>query len=109
MKTLLIVLAMVMMSSVAMANGYQCPPPPCPECQPAQVTCQCDCTGGTVLPGLYKVNIGGIIRCGEITVIENGFLFEEHGASVGTSQPPIAKIFFLSNAWKRAKQVQSCE
>jgi hypothetical protein len=109
MKTAMVVLAMVLMATTVMAEGFQCPPPPCPECQPVQVTC--NCAAETRLEGLYKVNINGKIRCGEITIIANGFLLEEGGRPSIDITPTLAQgdVYFLSNAWKRLERVQSCD
>ena len=105
MKTAM-VMAMVFMATMAMANDYQCPPPPCPECQPVQVTCNC---AGMELEGLFKVNINGVVRCGKITIIQNGFLLEEGGPSIDIQPTSSGKVFFLSNAWKRLERVQDCD
>jgi len=94
MKTIVLVLAMVMaMVGTAIAEGYQCPPPPCPECQPVQVTCECNCEKAE-LPGLWEMVIKGKRRCGTITVIGSSFMFDGE--------------FFVINKLKFAKAVESC-
>ena len=80
-----------------------CPPPPCPD---VQVTCNC---AGMELEGLFRVNINGVVRCGKITIIQNGFLLEEGGPSIDIQPTSAGKVFFLSNAWKRLERVQSCD
>jgi hypothetical protein len=131
MKTILLVLAMVIMATTAMAGNevcthiwpsgnveyYQCGTQPicpsqpifspCPVCRPVTVTCKCE---RMQLEGLFKVNIGGVMRCGVITVMANGFLLEENlGQPIGNIPREIGDVFFLSNAWKRLEKVQYCD
>jgi hypothetical protein len=105
MKTIVLVLAMVLMATTAMATGQECYEP-----KPVELVCNCNCTE-TQLPGLWKVNINGKIRCGAITVIANGFLLEEGGRPSIDVTPTLAQgdVYFLSNAWKRLERVQSCD
>jgi hypothetical protein len=104
MKTIVLVLAMVLMATMAMASGQECYEP-----KPVELVCNCNCTE-TQLPGLWKVNIAGKMLCGTITVIANGFLLESGGPSIDIEPTSaIGKVFFMSNTWKRLERVQSCD
>jgi hypothetical protein len=105
MKTIVLVLAMVLMATTAMATGQECYEP-----KPVELVCNCNCTE-TQLPGLWKVNIAGKMLCGTITVIANGFLLQEQGAGSIYPAPEIPRgsSYFMSNAWKRARQVPYCD
>lgn len=97
MKTI-IVLAMVMMASVAQAQ-LNCPPPtpPCPECQPVQVTCRCE-GGGWLEIGPHKVLIKGRTRCGNVITNGLGFFLETED-----------KEYFVIDKPKVMEKVESCE
>ena len=99
MKTaIVVVLAMVMMAGVAMAQEQTQSifPSLCPD---VRVSVDCNCTE-TVLPGLWAVNIGGVGRCGELSVIPTGFLIYGYD---GTTK------FYTMSQMNKAKQVESCE
>lgn len=76
MKTIgLVLLAMVFIATMAMATE-QCPPPPCPECQPVQVTCECNCSSETIFPGLWRVFVVNHWECGKMVVYNIGFTID---------------------------------
>jgi len=103
MKYVLMMIALFMaMVTMAQAQTTTNCVPPCPPCPAVAVetTCQCDCKcTETVLPGLWRVPIAGIMRCGEITVVGSGFILDQ-----GDGAPE----FFLINRLKRARQVEVC-
>ena len=89
---------MVMMAGTAMAQEQTQGifPNLCPD---VKVAVDCNCTE-TVLPGLWAVNIGGVGRCGELSIISTVFVIYANDGSVK---------FYPVTQLNKAKQVESCE
>jgi hypothetical protein len=111
MKTLFLVtillLAFVAIQGTAEAT-VACPPPPCPACPPVEVTCKTEAVSATCncsevkLPGLWKVQIKGAWRCGEITVVPDGFVL-----AYPTPEGP-QMAFYMASKERRVESVSEC-
>jgi len=91
---LMLVLGVFIVGSQVLADNASCYKPPTPDCI-------CNCGDTVVLPGLWEVNVTGLKRCGEITIIG--------GASAILEDQRKDKVFFLLNKVKLMKQVEICE
>jgi hypothetical protein len=112
MKTLFLVTILLLLAFVAIQGTagatVACPPPPCPACPPVEVTCKTEAVSATCnclevkLPGLWKVQIKGAWRCGEITVVPDGFVL-----AYPTPEGP-QMAFYMASKERRVESVSEC-
>ena len=114
MKTLFLVIISSLLAFVAIQGTAGAtvlcpePPPACPACPPVEVTCKTEAVSATCncsevkLPGLWKVQIKGAWRCGEITVVPDGFVL-----AYPTPEGP-QMAFYMASKERRVESVSEC-